>query len=94
MFRCELCHAVVPPRTAATKIVLQTRPRSYGSRGTHPSEQRRWIRGRRVAPTLPYDKGGQGHEIVREASVCPECARQHAAAQAQAAVPESATADM
>lgn len=87
MFRCELCHAVVPARVSATKIVLQTRPRSYSARGSAPTERRgRFIRGRRPAPKPErYDRGGEGHEIVREAVACPACAKQHAEAHALAA---------
>jgi hypothetical protein len=85
MFRCELCDTIVPARTPATKIVLQTRPRTYEPRGGDRNERRgfRGRRGPRKRP--PFDKGGVGTEIVREASVCPRCAA-NAAAEASLSV--------
>ena len=79
MFRCELCHTVVPPRQRATKVVLATRQRVYASRGTERRERPgRPPRGRIPQRKEPeYDKGGVGTEIVREAMACPKCAEEH-----------------
>lgn len=78
MFRCQMCNTVVPPNTRSTKIVVATRSRTYEPRGQDPRERRggpRSFRGRRgPRKRKPYDKGGEGSEIVRELSVCPGCA--------------------
>jgi hypothetical protein len=79
MFRCQMCDAVVPQGVRSQKIVVQTRSRQYAARGSRPMEWRP-NRGRRGPPvrTQPYDKGGEGTEIVKELQVCPNCAREHA----------------
>lgn len=82
MFRCELCHTVVPARQRATKIVLKTRPRTYSSRGSETREMRGRFPRRGMPRKQPeYDKGGVGTEIVREAMVCPRCAEKFLAEQ-------------
>jgi hypothetical protein len=71
MFRCDLCARIVPARTPAARVVLETRPKVYPFR-----KHANWLRS-----TLPYesrkvqynDPGGTGHETVREAVVCPTC---------------------
>jgi hypothetical protein len=81
MYRCQLCNKVVPSSTRTTKLVVATRERVYEARGQDPRERRgpRTFRGRRgPRKKKPYDKGGQGTEIVRELSVCPSCAIAHA----------------
>jgi hypothetical protein len=81
MYRCQMCDKVVPSGTRATKLVVATRERTYESRGQDPRERRgaRPFRGRRgPRKKKPYDKGGQGTEIVRELSVCPACAAANA----------------
>ena len=82
MFRCQKCETVVPANVRTTKVVMASRPRIYEPRGQDPSERRgrvpRFRRGRRVRKRKPYDKGGQGTEIVRELSVCPKCAAEFA----------------
>lgn len=81
MFRCQMCETVVPAGTRSTKVVVATRARVYEARGQDPRERRggRVFRGRRgPRKKKPYDKGGQGTEIVRELSVCPSCAVEHA----------------
>jgi hypothetical protein len=82
MFRCQKCGTVVPANVRTHKIVVATRPKTYEPRGQDPSERRgrsRFQRGRRIRKRKPYDKGGQGTEIVRELSVCPKCAADLAA---------------
>lgn len=77
MFRCEKCGTVVPAGVRVNKVVVASRPRVYEPRGQDPNERRgrmRFQRGRRVKKRKPYDKGGEGTEIVRELSVCPRCA--------------------
>jgi hypothetical protein len=82
---------VVPPRTPATKLVIETRPKRYPVRpaafpGYKTMEELR--RGPDGRPRFVYikrrsnkrgdriaDPGGVGHEIVRELTVCPDCAR-------------------
>jgi len=76
-----MCNKIVPAGTRATKLVVATRERIYEARGQDPRERRggRSFRGRRgPRKKKPYDKGGQGTEIVRELSVCPSCAAEHA----------------
>lgn len=76
MFRCQMCESVCPPKTRTSRIVVKTRHKEYSARGPDPSERRRFSpgrRGRRPAKK-DYDKGGEGHEIVRELVVCPTCA--------------------
>lgn len=81
MFRCQLCQTVVPAGTPAQKIVMSTRSKSYAARGTQRSSPGEFRpRGRRNSPPpKPYDKGGEGQEIVREANVCPACAAKYQA---------------
>ncbi|HUG90738.1 MAG TPA: hypothetical protein VML55_07895 [Planctomycetaceae bacterium] len=76
MFRCQKCDTVVPQGVRSQKIVVQTRTRQYAARGTRPSEWRPTRRRFPVARTQPYDKGGEGTEIVKELLVCPACARE------------------
>jgi hypothetical protein len=81
MFRCQMCNKIVPANTRTTKLVVATRERTYEARGQDPRERRggRTFRGRRgPRKKKPYDKGGQGTEIVRELAVCPKCAVEHA----------------
>lgn len=82
MFRCQMCETVVPAGTRSTKVVTATRARVYEARGQDPRERRggpRTFRGRRgPRKRKPYDKGGEGTEIVRELSVCPSCAAERA----------------
>lgn len=75
MFRCQMCDTVVPAGTRANKVVVASRPRTYASRG---GGERGGFRGRFREPRPEFDKGGTGREIVRELSVCGNCAKQHA----------------
>ena len=76
MFRCQMCRGVVPAGIRANKIVVASRPRTYPSRG---GGDRRGYRDSFRSPKPEYDKGGTGHEIVQELSVCDGCAEQHVA---------------
>ena len=72
MFRCQICGQVSGAGTRANKVVLVSRAKNYTSRGGHEGFQRRF-RGVRP-PKVEYDKGGKGHEIVREVLACEPCA--------------------
>jgi hypothetical protein len=76
MFRCQLCQNVAPEGTHGHKLVTRTRSKNYASRGTPPYE-RSWGRQRHVRRRQPFDKGGEGTEIVQEILVCPTCAQRH-----------------
>jgi len=75
MFRCQNCDRIVPAGVRSNKIVVQIRRKEYAARGPDPSERRRYPRGRGPRKKQKYDRGGAGHEIVREIMVCPECAK-------------------
>lgn len=81
MFRCELCQSVVPAGTRSSKVILVTRDKTYDERGGGGFASRGGFRkrgpSRGSSPKKDYDKGGEGQEIVREASVCPKCAAEH-----------------
>lgn len=74
MYRCENCGTTVAPRTPTHQVVVRRRPKEYPTRSR---EVRGAGRGRRVFHQT-IDKGGEGHEIVREMTVCPDCAEQPA----------------
>lgn len=76
MYRCQVCGQVTPSGTRANKIVVATRPKTYPSRGGERSGFRRRFRS---APSKPYDKGGEGREIVQELVVCESCAQSRGA---------------
>lgn len=73
VFKCQICGHVAPSGTRATKVVLESRAKNYTSRGGGDGFQRRF-RGPRPS-RRDYDKGGSGHEIVREALACEACAK-------------------
>ncbi|MEM9701738.1 MAG: hypothetical protein AAF907_04780 [Planctomycetota bacterium] len=67
MFRCPTCNTVVPPRTKPTFVVTHRRPVEYAERTAE-------VQGRRGrARTRVIDRGGFGHEIVRQVMTCPLC---------------------
>ncbi len=78
MFRCQMCKTIVPAGVPTSRIVVATRSKVYASRGSDPTERGgpRFRRGRPVRKRKPYDRGGEGTEIVREVAVCPKCASQ------------------
>ena len=68
MFRCQNCGTVVPPRTKTRSAIVQRRPMEYEERSAE-------VQGRRGrARTRIIDRGGFGHEIIRELKICPACA--------------------
>jgi hypothetical protein len=74
MFRCELCSRVVPPRTPAQHVVLESRSKVYPLRVKANRLVRRPPKGKPLV-VFTSDPGGTGREIVKEAIACPECAR-------------------
>ena len=77
MYRCQICNKVVPPRTKAYCIPVETRFRRYPFRPKanrvvreNPDEDKKG--------KIVYidDPGGEGYEIAREVLACPECAAQ------------------
>src|SRR5262245_4899829 len=69
MYVCQCCQATLPPRTPAHRLPIARRHRRYPSR---PKANRVLRNGREIF--IP-DPGGEGHEIVRERLVCPDCMR-------------------
>ncbi len=80
MFRCQLCGTVMPPGTRTHKLIVQTRAKKYEPREKPQSRGGGGFRGRGGRPTRRrlMDPGGEGREIVRELSVCAECAEKYA----------------
>jgi hypothetical protein len=70
MYRCQHCQTIVPTHTKAHRIVVETRPRVYPARYVN-------MRWQHKSRKLVFDPAGEGHEIVREITVCPDCAAQH-----------------
>lgn len=88
MYRCQICETVVPPGTRTHKVVVQTRAKEYAAREKPSSRGGGGFRGRgRFQKRKPMDPGGEGHEIVRELTVCPACAEQYES-QAPAVIPK------
>jgi len=72
MYRCQLCHCVVPPRTPAIHLVVKWRSTEYPSRPKVNTFVQTESNKRKVFHS--DDPGGHGQEIVQEVIVCPECA--------------------
>ena len=72
VFRCQICGQVAPAGARARRVVLVSREKTYAQRGGFDGFQRRF-RGPRP-PKQEFDKGGKGHEIVREVLACNGCA--------------------
>ncbi len=70
MYKCQVCQRVVSAGTKAYRIPVEFRFRRYPAR----SKVNRVVRHHKVEHT--DDPGGEGQEIVREITVCPECAEQ------------------
>ena len=73
MFRCQLCQAVVPPRTPCHHVILDRRRKVYPYR----SGANTFVRTNESGKRKEYhtdDPGGEGHEVIREVIVCPACA--------------------
>ncbi|MFY9253816.1 MAG: hypothetical protein WAO83_10220 [Fuerstiella sp.] len=74
MFRCQMCAKVSAPRVKSVKVTVASRPREYrGNVEDFPA--RRF--GRFREPAKPRDRGGKGHEIVKELMVCSVCGEVH-----------------
>lgn len=69
MYRCEICHEVVPAKTKAQRVVVETRPRVYPFR--KEANRRVWKKSKWEKTD---NEGGTGFEIVREVIACPSCA--------------------
>jgi hypothetical protein len=75
LYRCEACNTVVPPRTQANKVVLETRPKVY--RNVKKPKGKR----RRNQPVDIEATSTSGTEIVHEALLCGACASKATTAQ-------------
>jgi hypothetical protein len=93
MFRCQICHCVVAARTAAIRVILETRPKRYPLRPKQylpppDPKKRKGKKQKRLKTMPPLDKrkdwlddpGGNGLEIVREVLACASCAQAQATA--------------
>lgn len=69
MYRCEACNTVVPPRTPAQKVVLETRPKTYRNL-PKPKKAKK----RRRDMNDGEGRFSSGTEIVHEALLCGGCA--------------------
>lgn len=69
MFRCKKCRANIGPGKSPVRIVLKSREKTYPAR----FKQGRDEEGRKE--TICFDPGGEGWEIVEEASYCESCAK-------------------
>jgi hypothetical protein len=74
VFRCQLCHSVVPPRTAGHRLVVRRRAKHYPYRSRANVIVRRPEPGKKPKKEYRDDPGGEGQEIVQELPVCPACA--------------------
>lgn len=68
MYRCDICHRIVPPGTKSQRIPIEFRIRHYPAR----LKANRFRRENKVRTS--DDPGGTGREIVRELTACPACA--------------------
>lgn len=74
-----MCGKVAAARTKSQRVTVASRPKEY--RGTiEPPSQRRFGRFREAPKQR--DRGGRGHEIVKELMVCSTCAAAHKEKQA------------
>lgn len=72
MFRCQMCKTIVPAGQSANKLIVSRRAKIYAPR-TKKFARARGYRSERI-----IDRGGSGHEIVRELMVCASCAASQA----------------
>ena len=85
-----MCGKVAAAGTKAYKVTVATRPKEY--RGTvEPPSQRRFGRFREAPKQR--DRGGRGHEIAKELTVCAECAAAHQDKQAELEAAAKAAAE-
>jgi hypothetical protein len=69
VYRGQVCGDVVPPKTRAHRIVVETRAQYYPTR----PKANRFYRKRRLKVT--DDPGGRGREVATELVTCPACFR-------------------
>lgn len=69
MYKCQICNTLVPAKTKATVIPIETRSRSY----PHRVKANRAVRRPKGNIEYPNDPGGKGYETVRQAHACPQC---------------------
>ncbi len=75
-YTCEFCKKTPKPGTPAKKVVLTTRPKNYEYRrevnrfSYYDEDGQKQVEYR-------DDPGGQGYEIVREVTACPNCEMKH-----------------
>ena len=74
MFRCQMCGKVSGAREKAIKVIAASRPKEYKG-NIEEFTGRRF--GRFRQPSKPRDRGGRGHEIVKELMVCKACAESY-----------------
>lgn len=67
MYRCEFCHKIVGPRIALVRKVVETRAVLY----PHRINANLFYRDGKLAKS--HDRGGSGHQIVREMKACAGC---------------------
>jgi len=68
MYKCENCQTLVPHGIKAHRVVVETRTKHYPFRkdaNTYKDDGK---------VKHEHDYGGIGQEIVREMTVCPDCA--------------------
>ncbi|MCP4783878.1 MAG: hypothetical protein GY878_10020 [Fuerstiella sp.] len=87
MFRCQMCSKVAGAGIKAMRVTVVSRPKEY--RGTVEEFPRRRF-GRFRETRKPRDRGGKGHEIVKELMVCASCGAAHK--EKQAAIEAAAVA--
>jgi len=68
MYKCQICQRTVPAGTKAYRIPVEFRPRRYPPH----AKANRVLRDHKIVYT--DDPGGEGYEIVREVTACPDCA--------------------
>ena len=74
MYRCQLCQAVVPPGTPAHRVVLERRVKQYPYRPRANVVVIPPKDGKKKKTEYRDDPGGEGAEIVKEVTACPQCA--------------------
>lgn len=94
MYLCQKCQTRTELHVPATKVVTQTRPKSYNVRwlifkkkktakpelfivplGDFFEPPPKKVQDQRREWFWCIDRGGDGHETVRELTVCPKCAQ-------------------
>ncbi len=75
-----MCGKVAAARTKSHKVTVASRPKEY--KGTvEPASNRRFGRFREAPKQR--DRGGRGHEIVKELTVCATCSASYQEKQAE-----------